>query len=142
MSLRQFQKQVDDWISQYEEGYWPPYAILTRIQEEVGELATEVERLNYDFGDYLKQLLLSKFFKTVIGVGKRARGFLIFLGIKNRKEIEYEKSSIEEECADILFAVICLANSRGIDLGIELQKVIQEKCYGRDKDRFEKKKRR
>jgi len=43
-----------------------------------------------------------------------------------------------DEIGDIIFALICLANSQGIDLD-EVWKGIMDKCYVRDKDRFEKK---
>jgi NTP pyrophosphatase (non-canonical NTP hydrolase) len=33
------QKEVDDWISQFEEGYFAPLPMLARLTEEVGELA-------------------------------------------------------------------------------------------------------
>lgn len=33
------QQRVDDWISQFEEGYFPPLVNLARLTEEVGELA-------------------------------------------------------------------------------------------------------
>ena len=33
------QKQVDQWISQFKEGYFPPLAMLARLTEEVGELS-------------------------------------------------------------------------------------------------------
>ena len=33
------QQEVDQWISQFEEGYFPPLAMLERLTEEVGELA-------------------------------------------------------------------------------------------------------
>ena len=46
-SLRDAQRQVDEWISQFEEGYWPPLANLARLMEEVGELARLV---NHRFG--------------------------------------------------------------------------------------------
>ncbi len=45
--LRAAQRRVDDWISQFEEGYWPPLANLARLMEEVGELARLV---NHRFG--------------------------------------------------------------------------------------------
>ena len=40
--------------------------------------------------------------------------------------------------ADVLFSLVCLANSMDIDLGEEFDKMI-EKINTRDKDRFEKK---
>lgn len=39
MSFADAQKEVDAWISQFEEGYFPPLAMLARLTEEVGELA-------------------------------------------------------------------------------------------------------
>lgn len=39
MAFSTVQKEVDDWISQFEEGYFPPLPMLARLTEEVGELA-------------------------------------------------------------------------------------------------------
>ena len=39
MSFAPIQKEVDDWISQFEEGYFAPLPMLARLTEEVGELA-------------------------------------------------------------------------------------------------------
>ena len=47
MRLKDAQAQVDAWISQFEEGYWPPLSNLARLTEEVGELARE---MNHRFG--------------------------------------------------------------------------------------------
>lgn len=47
MRIRDAQEQVDRWINRFEEGYWPPLAILARLIEEVGELSREV---NHRFG--------------------------------------------------------------------------------------------
>jgi NTP pyrophosphatase (non-canonical NTP hydrolase) len=47
LTLRGAQAAVDRWISQFEEGYWPPLSNLARLTEEVGELARE---LNHRFG--------------------------------------------------------------------------------------------
>jgi len=47
LNIREMQQEVDRWISQFEEGYWPPLAMLARLIEEVGELAREV---NHRFG--------------------------------------------------------------------------------------------
>ena len=52
MALKECQKQVDDWVSQFETPYWPPLSILARITEEVGELATE---LNDRYGGRVKK---------------------------------------------------------------------------------------
>lgn len=47
MTLKEAQAAVDAWISQFEEGYWPPLSNLARLTEEVGELARE---MNHRFG--------------------------------------------------------------------------------------------
>jgi NTP pyrophosphatase (non-canonical NTP hydrolase) len=47
MDLKEAQARVDDWISQFEEGYWPPLSNLARLVEEVGELA---RLMNHRFG--------------------------------------------------------------------------------------------
>ena len=39
MAFAPVQKEVDAWISQFEEGYFPPLPMLARLTEEVGELA-------------------------------------------------------------------------------------------------------
>ena len=39
MAFAPIQKEVDEWISQFEEGYFPPLPMLARLTEEVGELA-------------------------------------------------------------------------------------------------------
>lgn len=45
MEIKDWQKQVDDWISQFEEGYWQPSSMLLRLMEETGELAREINHL-------------------------------------------------------------------------------------------------
>jgi NTP pyrophosphatase (non-canonical NTP hydrolase) len=47
VNLKEAQERVDAWISQFEEGYWPPLTNLARLIEEVGELARE---MNHQFG--------------------------------------------------------------------------------------------
>ena len=42
LTIKQTQKIVDEWINQFEEGYWPPLSMLASLIEEVGELAREI----------------------------------------------------------------------------------------------------
>src|SRR5687768_13597201 len=42
MDLRQLQEEVDAYIGQFKEGYFPPLVNLARLTEEVGELAREI----------------------------------------------------------------------------------------------------
>jgi NTP pyrophosphatase (non-canonical NTP hydrolase) len=53
MDLREAQKQVDAYISQFKEGYFPPLVNLARLTEEVGELAREI---NHRFGPKTKKV--------------------------------------------------------------------------------------
>jgi NTP pyrophosphatase (non-canonical NTP hydrolase) len=50
--LRDYQRRVDAWIGQFEEGYFHPLTNLARLSEEVGELAREV---NHRFGQKTKK---------------------------------------------------------------------------------------
>ena len=52
MNLRDVQQQVDAYISQFKEGYFPPLVNLARLTEEVGELARE---LNHRYGPKTKK---------------------------------------------------------------------------------------
>jgi NTP pyrophosphatase (non-canonical NTP hydrolase) len=45
--MKDIQKRVDDWIKQYDEGYWQPLEMMARLTEEVGELAREI---NHRYG--------------------------------------------------------------------------------------------
>lgn len=46
-SLADIQREVDQYIGQFKEGYFEPLAMLARLSEEVGELAREI---NHQFG--------------------------------------------------------------------------------------------
>ena len=50
--FRPIQDDVDQWISQFEEGYFHPLTNIARLSEEVGELAREV---NHRFGQKTKK---------------------------------------------------------------------------------------
>ena len=47
MTFAPIQKDVDDYISQFKEGYFPPLEMLARLTEELGELA---RALSYHVG--------------------------------------------------------------------------------------------
>lgn len=51
-SMKQVQKQVDEWVKQYRVPYWQPLEIMARITEEMGELARE---LNHRYGPKKKK---------------------------------------------------------------------------------------
>lgn len=101
MAFREAQASVDDWISQYKEGYFPPLTNLARLSEEVGELAREI---NHRFGE-------------------------------KPKRPDEAPGEVAGELADILFVVICLANSLGVDLDAAFAQVMQ-KVNTRDAGRW------
>ncbi|MEK3886045.1 nucleotide pyrophosphohydrolase [Bacillus sp. FSL K6-3431] len=70
-------------------------------------------------------------------MGELAREINHHYGEKPKKSSETDKS-IEEELGDVLFVMICFANSLGIDLQTAHDHVM-EKFNSRDKDRWTKK---
>jgi NTP pyrophosphatase (non-canonical NTP hydrolase) len=67
-------------------------------------------------------------------VGELARLINHLYGPKPKKATEAAQE-LGEELADIIFAIICLANSQGIDLEESLAQVIA-KVWTRDRDRY------
>ncbi|WP_416826721.1 nucleotide pyrophosphohydrolase [Ectobacillus polymachus] len=70
-------------------------------------------------------------------LGELAREVNHYYGEKPKKNTEKE-GTIEEELADLLFVVICMANSLHIDLETAHDRVM-EKFRTRDKDRWTRK---
>ena len=104
MSLEEYQKEVDEWTSQWEPQYWVPHRILGQMQEELGEVA---KIINAVYGDRVP---------------------------KEGEKVE----DLGDELCDLLFAIICMANSKGVDLNKTWRERMDKK-FERDKDRFEKK---
>lgn len=104
MSLKDYQKQVDDWAQQFEKPYWSPLSQFARLVEEVGEVG---RLLNHLYGD------------------------------KPKKASE-AKQDLPGEIGDVLFNLICMANSENIDLDKAMAATL-EKAIGRDSNRFAKK---
>ncbi|MGG2066353.1 nucleotide pyrophosphohydrolase [Bacillus sp. S13(2024)] len=100
-TMKDMQKEVDAYISQFKEGYFSPLAMLARLTEEMGELAREI---NHYYGE------------------------------KPKKSTEKERT-VEEELGDVLFVMICMANSLNIDLETA-HNIVMEKFNTRDKDRW------
>lgn len=67
-------------------------------------------------------------------VGETARLLNHMYGDKPKKITE-ARQELDEEIADIMYALICLANSEKIDLDQAMEKVIT-KAKTRDKNRF------
>jgi len=70
-------------------------------------------------------------------VGELARELNNRYGPRTKKSPD-DTADIEKEVCDIMFALICLANSHNIDLD-EAWKKKMDKQYGRDQNRFERK---
>lgn len=104
MEIKEMQRVVDEWIDQFEEGYWSPLSMMARLSEEVGELAREI---NHQYGE-----------KT--------------------KKPEEPIGDLALELADILFIVVCYANSLNIDLEDAFKRVMAKYRY-RDSDRWTRK---
>ena len=51
-SMKELQKEVDQYIGQFKEGYFSPLAMLARLTEELGELSREV---NHYYGEKPKK---------------------------------------------------------------------------------------
>ncbi|EUJ32949.1 hypothetical protein MFLO_05010 [Listeria floridensis FSL S10-1187] len=51
-TIQEMQKEVDDHISQFKEGYFSPLAMMARVTEETGELAREI---NHYYGEKPKK---------------------------------------------------------------------------------------
>lgn len=100
-TLKELQREVHTYISQFKEGYFSPLAMTARLTEELGELAREINH---------------------------------FYGEKPKKATE-EAKTIEEELGDLLFVLICFANSLNIDLETAHDRIM-EKFQTRDKNRW------
>jgi NTP pyrophosphatase (non-canonical NTP hydrolase) len=80
---------------------------------------------------------LSNIARLVEEVGEVARIINHEYGDKPKKPSE-KADDLEDELADVLWTVICLANQKGIDLDKGIERAI-DKLVVRDKDRFKKK---
>lgn len=72
--------------------------------------------------------------RLVEEMGEVARLINHLWGPKKKKSTEAEQD-LEEEIGDVLYSLICLANSNGIDLDRAIRRSF-DKTMTRDKDRF------
>ncbi|WP_139378392.1 nucleotide pyrophosphohydrolase [Mesobacillus jeotgali] len=100
------------------------------------ELQQEVDAYISQFKEgYFSPLALTA--RMTEELGELAREVNHFYGEKPKKKDEDEKT-IEEELGDMLFVMICFANSLNIDLE-EAHNRVMEKFNTRDKDRWTRK---
>ena len=99
---------------------------LKNIQEEVDNWVNQFKQPYWKPHEILARLTEE--------VGELAREVNHIYGPKKKKSTEDIKE-MEDEIADVIFTLVCLANSHKIDLDKAFKKVM-DKCYSRDKDRF------
>ncbi|MGN7468973.1 nucleotide pyrophosphohydrolase [Brevibacillus sp. SAFN-007a] len=102
-------------------------------QKTMQDMQQEVDRYISQFKEgYFSPL--SMLARMTEEVGELAREINHYYGEKPKKKDEAEKT-VEEELGDVLFIVICFANSLGIDLQEAFDRIMH-KFNTRDKDRW------
>ena len=104
MTLQEAQQQVDHWINTYGGGYFSELTNLGILTEEVGEMARWIVR---KYGDQ---------------------------SFKPEEKNKNPKAAIEDEMADILWVLLCLANQMDINI-TDAFKANMEKKTARDSKR-------
>jgi NTP pyrophosphatase (non-canonical NTP hydrolase) len=104
-------------------------------QKTLRDMQTEVDTYISQFKEgYFSPLALTA--RMTEELGELAREVNHYYGEKPKKSSEKEKT-IEEELGDMLFVMICFANSLNIDLQ-EAHDLVMHKFNTRDKDRWTK----
>lgn len=86
MHIKEAQSTVDQWILQHGVRYFHPLTNMTILMEEVGELSRWMVR---EYGEQ---------------------------SYKNPDDAHMAKAAIQDEMADVLWVLMCLANQTGVDL--------------------------
>lgn len=102
---------------------------LRKIQKDVHRWIKQ-----YKVGYFKPHQILARLMEEV---GELAREINHRFGPKKKKSTESD-SDLGEEMADVIFTIVCLANSLKIDLDKSFRKVMK-KYNKRDKERYEKK---
>ena len=104
MSLKKHQLLVDKWIQDHGVRYFDVKTNTLLLMEEVGEVARLIARI---YGE--------QSFKEIIPESK-------------------QKEELQDELADVLFVLTCIANQTGIDLDESVGRNMKKKTT-RDADR-------
>ena len=99
---------------------------LREVQQQVDDWVSDAGKGYWSPHEMLARL--------VEEVGETARLINHLYGSKKKKDSELAQE-LSDELADILFAVICLANSQGIDLQDAFEQMMQ-KYLVRDSNRY------
>lgn len=102
---------------------------LRDLQKKIDDILQDYEKPYWE--------PLSNVARLVEEVGEVARIINHRHGDKPKKPTELD-DDLEDELADVLWTVICLANQEKVDLDKGIQRAI-DKLLIRDKDRFKKK---
>lgn len=106
MTIEEAQARVDAWIKEYGVRYFSELTNMAVLTEEVGELARVISRR---YGDQSWKA-------------------------SDPRAADNGEQALEEEMADVMWVLLCLANQTGVDLGKALQKTFEKKT-NRDKER-------
>jgi len=86
MQIKEAQSVVDQWIVNHGVRYFHPLTNMTILMEEVGELSRWMAR---EYGEQ---------------------------SYRNSEDALRAKEAIQDEMADVLWVLMCLANQSGVDL--------------------------
>lgn len=106
MTIEEAQARVDAWIKEYGVRYFSELTNMAVLTEEVGELARVISRR---YGEQSWKA-------------------------SDPRAADNGEQALEEEMADVMWVLLCLANQTGVDLGKALQKTFEKKT-NRDKER-------
>ena len=101
---------------------------LSDYQEKVDEWTSQFEKPYWEPHEILARITEE--------TGELARLINHIYGPK-KKKVNEDKQELAEELCDIIFAIVCMANSHNINLDRAFERVM-DKAYGRDNDRFKK----
>ena len=103
---------------------------LKDCQDEVNKWAGQ---FNPKYWPALEQLA-----RLAEETGEVAREINHLHGTKKRKPDE-DEGNLGQELTEVIFTVCCIANNHGINLQEEWDRIMNEKHYGRDANRYERK---
>jgi len=97
MKIEELQAAVDDWIKKFGVRYFDEKTNTLILMEEIGEFSRLISR---KYGEQ---------------------------SFKSEEDLDNVEERIEDEMADIIFVVCCLANQMGIDLTKSIKRNIEKK---------------
>lgn len=106
MTIQEAQKTVDQWIKTYGVRYFSELTNMACLTEEVGEMAKIIAR-RYGEQSWKKN---------------------------DPRAADNGRKALEDEMADVLWVLLCLANQTGTDLTAALRKNLEKKTL-RDSQR-------